>query len=102
LHTAGYAAPEILFDTADVRTLCRISCELLHIQSNRFSKLLQVGILKRVLVVEDVIMHLPELPLRCCGFGSESRMQRVGMNFGEREVAKDKAQLVPELLLDLS
>jgi len=41
--------------------------------------------------VEDVIMHLPELALSCGGLGSQSRVQRVGMDFGEREVAKDKA-----------
>src|SRR5258708_28612131 len=55
-----------------------------------------------MLVVEDGIMHLPELALSCGGLGCQSRVQRVGMDFGEREVAKDKAQLVPELLLDRS
>jgi len=42
-------------------------------------------------VVEDGIMHLPELALSCGGLGSQSRVQRVGMDCGEREVAKDEA-----------
>ena len=62
----------------------------------------QVGILKGMLVVEDIIMHLPELPLSCGCLGGQSRVQRVGMDLGEREVAEDKAQLLPELLLDRS
>src|SRR5258706_3279592 len=33
------------------------------------------------------------------GLGSEGGVQRVGMDFGEREVAIEKAQLVPEFLL---
>src|SRR6266436_8213649 len=101
-HTAAYAALKILLDTANVRTFCHVTCELLHIQANRLGKLLQVGILKRMLVVEDGIMHLPELALSCGGLGSQSRVQRVGMDFGKREVAKDKAQLVPKLLLNRS
>src|SRR5258706_7306641 len=32
------------------------------------------------------------------GLGSEGGVQRVGMDFGEREVAIEKAQLVPEFL----
>src|SRR6266566_3440460 len=55
-----------------------------------------------MLMVEDIIMHLPELALSCGGLGCQSRVQRMGMDVGEREVAKDKAQLVPELLLDRS
>jgi len=44
-----------------------------------------------MLVVEDGIMHLPKLPLSGCSLGSQSRVQRVGMNVDEREVAKDKS-----------
>src|SRR2546421_11043120 len=55
-----------------------------------------------MLVVEDGVMHLPELALSCGGLCCQSRVQRVRMDFGEREVAKDKAQLVPELLLHRS
>src|SRR5438128_426227 len=47
-----------------------------------------------MLVVEDVVMHLPELALHCGGLGSQSRVQGVGMDLGEWEVAKDKAQLL--------
>src|SRR5437879_2234674 len=45
------------------------------------------------------IRQLPEFPLRRRALGSESRVERVRMNLDEREVAIDKAQLVPEFLL---
>ncbi len=73
--------------------------ELLHIQANRYGKLLEVSILKGMLVVEDVIVHLPELALSGGSLSSESGVQRVGVNLGEWKVAKDKTQLVPKLLL---
>src|SRR5690242_6518480 len=52
-----------------------------------------------MLVVEDIIVHLPELALRRGSLGGESRVQCMGVDLGEREVAIDKAQLLPELLL---
>src|SRR6266536_5850423 len=102
LHSTAFATFQILLDAGERALVGQSVCVLLHIETNRLGKLLQVGILKRMLVVEDVIMHLPELTLSCGGFGSQSRVQRVGMDLGEREVAKDKAQLLPELLLDRS
>src|SRR6266536_2087338 len=102
LHSTAFATFQILLDAGERALFGQSVCVLLHIETNCLGKLLQVGILKRMLVVEDVIMHLPELALSGGGLGSQSRVQRVGMDFGEREVAKDKAQLVPELLLDRS
>jgi DNA-binding HxlR family transcriptional regulator len=50
----------IALSYVDKWTHQHITCELLHIQANRLGKLLQVGILERMLVVEDGIRHLPE------------------------------------------
>jgi len=51
-----------------------------------------------MLVVEQVIMHLPELSLSGCRLSRQSRVQRVGVNLDEREVAIDKTQPIAKLL----
>src|SRR5205807_3029217 len=91
-----------LLDAGERALVGQSACVLLQIETHRFGKLLEIGILQGMLVVEDGVMHLPELALSCGGLCCQSRVQRVGMDFGEREVAKDKAQLLPELLLDRS
>src|SRR6266567_186960 len=93
MHPAAQSALKILLDTSR-------EWALRHILTDRSGKLLEVGILQGMLVVEDVIVHLPEFPLSVCSLGSERGVQRVRMDFGEREVAIDKTQLVPELLLN--
>src|ERR1700745_1243765 len=54
---------------------------------------------QRILVLEDQVMHLPELAVRCgklSGFGGGLRM---GMYFSQREVSKREPQPFPEPLL---
>ena len=57
----------------------------------KIGKLGQVGIRKGMLVMEEVIVHLPEFALCAGGLDCQSRVQRVGMDFAEREVAIDEA-----------
>src|SRR5207302_9438283 len=99
LHATTFAAFHILLDAGKPALFGHVTCVLLEIQTNCLGKLGQVRILKSMLVMEDSIMHLPEFPLRRSALGSESRVERVRMNLDEREVAIDKAQLVPEFLL---
>ena len=63
--------------------LHHITCVVLHVETNLPGEAGQVRVLKGMLVVEDVIMHLPKLPLRCGGLGCQSRVQRVRMDFFE-------------------
>ena len=49
---------------------------------------------------EDLERLAPLSLKSVCSLGSERGVQRVRMDFGEREVAIDKTQLVPELLLN--
>src|SRR4029077_2654983 len=54
---------------------------------------------QRILVLEDQVMHLPELAVRCgklSGFGASLSM---GMYFSQREVSKPEPQPFPEPLL---
>src|SRR6266516_4500738 len=91
LHATAFATFHILLDAGERALVGQSACVLLHIETNRYGKMGQVGILKGMLVVEDGIMHLPELTLHCGGLSCQSRVQRVGMDLGEWEVAKDKA-----------
>ena len=91
MYSAAFTPFHILLDAGERALVGQSACVLLHIETNRFCKLLEIGILQGMLMVEDVVMHLPELALSCGGLGSQSRVQRVGMDCGEREVAKDKA-----------
>src|SRR6266566_1957325 len=91
LHSTAFATFHILLDAGERALFGQSACVLLHIETNRYGKLGQVGILQGMLVVEDGIMHLPELALSCGGLSCQSRVQRVGMDLGEWEVAKDKA-----------
>src|SRR5258708_1269900 len=53
-----------------------------------------------ILVFEDQILHLPELPARCSklsGFGSGLS---IGMDFSQREISKREPQLFSEPLLE--
>ena len=71
MHPAAQSALKILLDTSREWALRHILGEPLHIQTDRSGKLLEVGILQGMLVVEDVIVHLPEFPLSVCSLGSE-------------------------------
>src|SRR6202795_5307745 len=56
---------------------------------------------KRILVLEDQVMHVPELAMcrgKLRGFGGGLG---VWMYFSQREVSKDKPQLFSQLLLKL-
>ncbi len=48
-----------------------------------------------LLVLVQVVVHLPEMTLCGCGFGSLGGLFCVGMRTGDRKVAEDKAQAVP-------
>jgi len=73
LHPTAFATFHILLDAGERALVGQSACVLLQIETNRFGKLLQVGILQGMLMVEDGIMHLPELALSCGGLGSQSR-----------------------------
>src|SRR5438270_7146732 len=65
LYSAAFTPFHILLDAGECALVGQSVCVLLQIETNRFCKLLEVGILKGMLVVEDVVMHLPELALSC-------------------------------------
>ena len=52
----------------------------------------QAPVMKRLLMLKQTIMHLPELPLRRRPLGCFRRMLGVRMHVDEWEVAKDKTE----------
>src|SRR6266849_6186011 len=66
LHSAAFATLPLLLDTGQGVLFCQRTRELLHLQTNRLGKACQVRVLKGMLMVEDIVMHLPELSLRGC------------------------------------
>src|SRR5579872_7289103 len=60
----------------------------------------EMKVVKRVLVLVEGIVHLPEPALRGSRLRTLGRMLRVWMDGREREVPKDEAQLISQLLLD--
>lgn len=56
-----------------------VTSVLLQIETNRLGKMLEIGILQRMLMMEDRVTHLSEFPLRCGSLGCQSRVQRVGL-----------------------
>src|ERR1700688_1845498 len=54
---------------------------------------------ERILVLEDQVMHLPELAMGCGKLSRFGGGLCIWMYFSQREVSKDKPQLFSQLLL---
>ena len=96
-----HSAQKVLPDPWRVHVVSELLLELAFVEPDVYRVLRQVSIAKHVLMVEERVMHLPEEPLRRRGFGGLSRMLRMRMNLGKREVSEDEAQTSTELLLNL-
>ena len=77
------------------RTRCRwtlvLHCGVVahHVKLEPLRVSAQLFELQVILVLEQQVMHRPELVLGCCRFRRERGMQRVRMNLYERKVAID-------------
>jgi hypothetical protein len=63
LHSAAFATFHIFLDVEQRALVHHIACVLLQVETERLGEAGQVGVLQCMLVMEDVIMHLPKLPL---------------------------------------
>jgi hypothetical protein len=52
-------------------------------------------------MLKQQVVHFPLPALRTSRFGSFSRVLRMGMRIGQREVAKSETETITQLLLDL-
>ena len=74
--------------------------ELAHVEAELLRVLLEVGALEVLLVGEQLVVHLPELPLRLGRDRRLGRQRRVRVE-RQRVVAEDDPDLLAVLLLDL-
>src|SRR5258708_27496606 len=58
-------------------------------------------IVERLLMLKEVVMHLPELPLDGGSFRGLRGMFSMRVALGQGKVPKDKAQPIPQTSLDL-
>src|SRR5260221_6223508 len=58
-------------------------------------------IVERLLMLKEVVMHLPELPLDGGSFRGLRGMFSMRVALGQGNVPKDKAQPIPQTSLDL-
>src|SRR5258708_7267315 len=98
---AAHSTHKIFTHALQIGSLDEFMCKPFNIELQNFCESQETTIIKRLLILEEEIMHLPETPL------SSSRLCRFRRAFGmrvylrEREVAKDKAKLFAQILLDL-
>ena len=74
LYPTTFAPCHILLDAGERALLPHIPSVPLLIQTHRLRKVLEIGIRKGVLVVEEVVVHLPEFALYCSPLGCQSGM----------------------------
>src|SRR6267378_1841252 len=101
IDPAAHPAHKIFTYALQIGSLDKFMCKPFNIQLQNFCESQEITIIKRLLILEEKIVHLPETPL------SSGRLGRFRRSFGmrvylrEREVAKHKAKLFAQVLLDL-
>src|SRR6266702_6557774 len=58
-------------------------------------------IVERPLMLKEIVMHLPELPLSCGSFRGLRGMLSMRVALGQGKVPEDKAQPIPQTSLNL-
>src|SRR4051812_5223812 len=88
VYSAANAAQEMLSNDGGVDSFSQLAYELLDIEAERRCVTGQMDILKRVLMLEQHIVHFPECTLRSRGFGCFGRVRGVRMDLRQRKVPK--------------
>src|SRR6266478_3727247 len=86
------------FDRFEKGMLRHVAFESLSVKSDATGVARKMMILQRLLVREQLVVHLPELFLRAGGFRSFGSTQRMWMSPNRWEMTKDKAQIVAQKL----
>src|SRR5712692_6102956 len=92
VHAAPHAGEEVAAHPRRIRSCFESGDEARHVQAADLRVASEIRIVQRVLILEQRVVHLPELPLRAGGFGGFRRVLGVRMNLGEREIAVDKTK----------
>ena len=84
-----------------VRVGLEIAGEARRVEADRRGVRREILVAKRLLVLEESVVHLPELPLGRSGFGRLGRVLRVRVRVGARRVTEHEAKAVAEAPLQL-
>ena len=99
LDTALNASEQILLDLRCISVVRHVLFEAVDVEVESCSVLEQVLIVKGALMLEEVVVHLPEFALVRRGLGRFSGALRMRVDFAQWEVSVDKAKLVTQLAL---
>jgi hypothetical protein len=92
---------EILADARGEGVGLKILFETGRIQSELGGVSDQISILESILVLEEVVVHLPEFALRAGRLGSFGGVLGVGVTVGEREIAEYQPHPIAKMILDV-
>ena len=98
VHAAVASALHVLANALQVDVIVHFSGIARSVEAQAIRVVLQVLELEMTLVLEQQVVHLPELTLPGGGFGRFRRRKRVRVNFLEREVTEHEAHLACEAL----
>src|SRR6185295_1814436 len=90
----------ICFDLLEECTCRQIMGKSLDIKFDTPGIARKIVILQRLLMCEQLVVHLPEFPLRAGCLRSFSGAQRMRMSLHDGKVPKDKAQIVAQQFLN--
>src|SRR5579862_6749927 len=100
VHSAPHATPEILFDSREGLLGLHLLHEPLGVESERLCAFQEISIFEGVLVLEDPVVHLPELPLSGGNLRGLGGVLGVGMNAVEGKIPEDEAETLSQRLLE--
>src|SRR5207244_7353411 len=101
LDSATLATGEIPIDAGFNFWCGPVASEAIGVQAQLHHVAFEICILERLLVLEQVVVHCPEVGLSGSRFGGGRRGAGMRVNFLQREMPEDEPQAVGELALEL-
>jgi hypothetical protein len=101
LHAAGLATGQVTLDSLSYSRRTPVVLEARCIQAQLERVPAQIRFCERLLMLEEVFVHCPEVRLCACRFGSHRRRASMRMDCLERKMAKHETEPVRILTLKL-
>src|ERR1700736_6256575 len=96
VHPAAHSTEKIFAHPRRVYAERHLACKLVDVQPDSCRVRQQVLVVECVLMLEELIVHLPELALRSGGFSCLGSPFGVRMDATQREVAKGEPQSISQ------
>jgi hypothetical protein len=101
VDAASHAAHKIFANALSIPSFGKLTRKPDSIEFELLSKSDEMPIIKRLLILEEKVMHLPEAALRSGGLRGFCRAFCVGMYLREREMTVSETKAVAQHLLNL-